>query len=156
MVKYMLYRALRKVPQRPLYHGYYPTSGHTTSCSNSLSAETVNLSTVAAAAELTWQSSGTGDATAVPASDSHLSDSGTGDATAVPASDSHLSDCCLVRQYLYRLFQGRSEAERGRLQDMLYLGSQCWEELHRDFRLKGQLFVRTFEVGRVPAELPSF
>ena len=63
-----------------------------------------------------------------------------------PSSDPQPSSS-LAQQYVDRLFSGRSPSERRELQDMLYLGSDRWRQLHADFRAKAQPFVKTAEVG---------
>lgn len=53
----------------------------------------------------------------------------------------------LAQQYVDRLFSGRTPSERSELQDLLYLGSDRWRQLHADFRAKAQPYVKTAEVG---------
>ncbi|GAX79036.1 hypothetical protein CEUSTIGMA_g6476.t1 [Chlamydomonas eustigma] len=150
MVKYMLYRALRKVPQRPLYHGHPPR------CHSCCQQDGRKHLVRPAEEQFELYSTDTSDYV-LPAQTSSLCSncmqftsgpafeprSSSSDEDAVMPSD---EDSDLVRQYMYRLFQGSSKEERNRLQDMLYLGSKYWEALHRDFRLKRQPFVKTFEV----------
>lgn len=101
MVKYMLYKALRKVP-----------------CSS----------------HLVWLD-GVGEA------------AGEADSDPGPPYAHAATRASLARQYVDSLFCNRTAAEKARLQDLLYLGSDEWQQLHRDYAAKGQPFIKTAEVG---------
>lgn len=60
----------------------------------------------------------------------------------------------LARRYVADVLRVRPESERRALRELLYLGSPCWAGMHADFRAKRQPTVRTMEVGSGTQHLP--
>ena len=134
MVKYMLYKALRKVPQLIPELKDEPSP---------------------AVDELPQLKQGVNSyrPQGLLAAFSYCSSDEEGVAAPQGAASGQNADS-LARQYVADVLRVRPESERRALRELLYLGSRCWAGMHADFRAKGQPTVRTMEVGSETQQLP--
>ena len=136
MVKYMLYKALRKVPQ------LIPA------------LEDESFPPAEAAPQLTQGHQGLASFPPQPLLAAFCyssSDDEGGDAPPRAASGQDADS--LARLYVADVLRVRLESERRALRGLLYLGSPCWADMHVDFRAKRQPTARTIEVGRGAQQL---